>query len=64
MLSNLDLSGGNIRSIAVNAAFLAASEGAPIGMPHVVRAAAREYVKLAKPIGAAEFGAYYAMARR
>ena len=64
MLSNLDLSGGNIRSIAVNAAFLAASEGAPIGMPHVVRAAAREYVKLAKPIGVAEFGAYYAMARR
>ena len=64
MLSNLDLSGGNIRSIAVNAAFLAASDGAAIGMPHVVRAAAREYVKLAKPIGVAEFGAYYAMARR
>jgi SpoVK/Ycf46/Vps4 family AAA+-type ATPase len=64
MLSNLDLSGGNIRSIAVNAAFLAASEGVPIGMPHVVRAAAREYVKLSKPIGVAEFGAYYAMARR
>lgn len=64
MLSNLDLSGGNIRSIAVNAAFLAASEGGPIGMSHVVRAAAREYVKLSKPIGVAEFGAYYTMARR
>jgi SpoVK/Ycf46/Vps4 family AAA+-type ATPase len=64
MLSNLDLSGGNIRSIAVNAAFLAAAEGVPIGMSHVVRAAAREYVKLSKPIGVAEFGAYYAMARR
>ncbi|HEX7979877.1 MAG TPA: ATP-binding protein [Gemmatimonadaceae bacterium] len=64
LLSNLDLSGGNIRSIAVNAAFLAASEDMPIGMPHVMRAAAREYVKLSKPIGAADFGAYYAMARR
>jgi len=64
LLSNLDLSGGNIRSIAVNAAFLAAAEQVPIGMPHVVRAAAREYVKLQKPIGVAEFGPYYAMARR
>jgi hypothetical protein len=64
LLSNLDLSGGNIKSIAVNAAFLAAAEGAPIGMPHVMRAAAREYVKLSKPIGAGEFGAYYPMARR
>ena len=64
LLSNLDISGGNIRSIAVNAAFLAAADGAPIGMPHVVRSAAREYVKLSKPIGVAEFGAYYAMAHR
>jgi SpoVK/Ycf46/Vps4 family AAA+-type ATPase len=64
LLSNLDLSGGNIKSIAVNAAFLAAADGAAIGMPHVIRAAAREYVKLSKPIGVAEFGAYYAMARR
>jgi len=64
LLSNLDLSGGNIRSIAVNAAFLAAADGVPIGMPHVVRAAAREYVKLSKPIGVAELGQYYAMVRR
>jgi len=64
LLSGLDLSGGNIRSIAVNAAFLAAADDTPIAMTHVVRAAAREYVKLSKPISAAEFGPYYAEARR
>jgi AAA+ superfamily predicted ATPase len=63
-LSNLDLSGGNIRSIAVNAAFLAAADGTPICMTHLVRSAAREYVKLSKPIGVAEFGPYYTMVRR
>ena len=64
LLSSLELSGGNIRSIAVNAAFLAASDDCVIGMGHVVRAAAREYVKLSKPIGAHEFGAYSALVRR
>ncbi|MGF6289677.1 ATP-binding protein [Paraburkholderia youngii] len=57
-LSRLDLSGGNIRSIALNAAFLAASAGHPIDMPSIMRAAAREYAKLSKPAGGAEFGAY------
>ena len=63
-LSRLDLSGGNIRSIAVNAAFLAAGEHGTIGMSHVVRAAAREYTKLSKPISAAEFGDYVGLVRR
>jgi hypothetical protein len=62
-LSRLELSGGNIRSIAVNAAFLAAAEERPIGMAHLVRATAREYTKLSKPISAAEFGAYHAVAQ-
>ncbi len=62
-LSRLELAGGNIRSIAVNAAFLAAAERTPIGMTHLARAAAREYAKLAKPISAAEFGPYYEAAR-
>jgi hypothetical protein len=60
-LARLDLSGGNIRSVAINAAFLAAAEGSPITMKTVMRAAAREYAKLAKPIGAAEFGPYHAV---
>ena len=62
-LSGLELSGANIQSVAINAAFLAASEQKPIAMTHVVRAAAREYVKLSKPISAAEFGAYHATVR-
>lgn len=62
-LSRLELSGGNIRTIAVNAAFLAAAEGTAIGMAHLVRAAAREYTKLSKPISAAEFGEYHTVAQ-
>ena len=64
LLSRLDLSGGNIKSVAINAAFLAAAANVPIGMAHVARAAAREYVKLSKPISEAEFGVHYAAVRR
>jgi SpoVK/Ycf46/Vps4 family AAA+-type ATPase len=63
-LARLELAGGSIRSIAINAAFLAAADGGPIRMPHVVRAAGREYTKLARPIGAAEFGDWITVARR
>jgi SpoVK/Ycf46/Vps4 family AAA+-type ATPase len=64
-LSRLELAGGNIRSVAVNAAFLAAAEGegSVIGMRHVVRAAAREYGKIERPISIAEFGVFYPMVR-
>ena len=58
-LARLELSGGNIRAIAVAAAFLAAGDDEPVGMRHVMRAAAREYAKLRKVIAASEFGAYY-----
>jgi hypothetical protein len=62
-LSQLELAGGNIRSVAINAAFLAAAERSPIGMPQVMRAAAREYAKLSRPVSAQEFGEYYAVVR-
>jgi SpoVK/Ycf46/Vps4 family AAA+-type ATPase len=62
-LAGFELTGGSIKSIAVNAAFLAAGEQKPIQMEHLVRAAGREYTKLSKPISAAEFGAYYATVR-
>lgn len=45
---------GNIRNIAVNAAFLAAAEGAPVGMAHLQQAARSEYAKLDKPLTTAE----------
>jgi hypothetical protein len=62
-LSRLEITGGSIRSIAVNAAFLAAGEHASIGMRHLARAVAREHAKLSKPISATELNAYYAGAR-
>lgn len=62
-LAALECSGGNIRSIAVNAAFNAAGEGSPIGMEHVMRAAGWEYSKLAKPIAGSEFGEWVTVAR-
>jgi hypothetical protein len=62
-LSRLEVTGGNIRTIAVNAAFLAAADARPIGMSHVMRAAAREYGKLSKPVSSAEFGNWVTVAR-
>jgi hypothetical protein len=60
-LSRFEISGGHIRNIALAAAFLAASEGAPIGMLHVMRAARREYAKMDRIVQEADFGPYYAM---
>src|SRR6266436_5626392 len=38
-LARLNITGGNIRNIALNAAFLAADSGEPVGMKHMLRAA-------------------------
>ncbi len=57
-LARLDIAGGNITVIAVNAAFLAAAEDAPIRMEHIARAARSEYHKLDK-----EFRPLWAEAR-
>jgi SpoVK/Ycf46/Vps4 family AAA+-type ATPase len=63
ILARMEISGGNIRNIALNAAFLAASEGMPIGMNHIMSAARREYIKINKMITESEFGRYYGMVR-
>jgi vesicle-fusing ATPase len=55
-LARLAIAGGAIRTIAINAAFLAAEEGTAVDPRHVMAAARREYAKLEKPITAAEFG--------
>jgi ATPase family associated with various cellular activities (AAA) len=47
-LARLEVAGGNITVIAVNAAFLAAAEGKPVGMVHLARAARAEFRKLDK----------------
>jgi SpoVK/Ycf46/Vps4 family AAA+-type ATPase len=42
------LSGGNIKNIALAAAFLAAEDGGHVAMTHVLRATQREYQKMGK----------------
>lgn len=49
-LAKLSITGGNIRNIALNAAFLAAEADEPVGMPHLLAAARSEYAKLEKPL--------------
>ena len=53
-LARLSVAGGNIRNIALYAAFLAADEEAPVRMSHVLRAARVEYAKLEKSLTEAE----------
>jgi hypothetical protein len=53
-LAQLNVAGGNIRNIALNAAFLAADAERPVCMMHLLRAARSEYAKLEKPLTEAE----------
>ncbi len=56
-LARLSLSGGHIRNLALNAAFLAAEEASAIGMRHLRSAAEAEFAKLEKkPLPLAEVG--------
>lgn len=57
-LSRFELSGGQIRNVALGAAFLAADEDEPIEMTHVVRALARESQKAGKLVLPEEFEPY------
>jgi SpoVK/Ycf46/Vps4 family AAA+-type ATPase len=54
-LARLNLTGGNIYSIVLNAAFLAAQAGTSVTMPLVLMAARTEFRKLDKPINEADF---------
>jgi hypothetical protein len=53
-LASLRIPGGNIRNIAMNAAFLAADACEPVRMGHLLTAARGEYSKLDRPLTAAE----------
>jgi hypothetical protein len=57
-LARLNVAGGNIRNIALNAAFLAASDGGRVRMAHLLRAARSEYAKQEKPLSGAEVGGW------
>jgi hypothetical protein len=53
-LARLNVSGGNIRNIALCAAFLAAEAGERVRMSHVLQAAKVEYAKIERPLTEAE----------
>jgi hypothetical protein len=57
------LTGGNIRNIALLAAYLAAEDGDVIGMAQIVRAIKREYQKLGKLVTETEFGKWLGVAK-
>ncbi len=57
-LARLNVTGGNIRNIALNAAFLAADAGEALQMAHLLQAARSEYGKLEKSLTTAEVGGW------
>jgi hypothetical protein len=54
-LAKLNLNGGSINNVAINAAFLAAHAGTPVTMPLVLDAARTEFLKLKRPLSEADF---------
>jgi SpoVK/Ycf46/Vps4 family AAA+-type ATPase len=53
-LARLNVAGGNIRNIALGAAFLAADERTPVSMAHLLRVARAEYAKIDRPLTESE----------
>jgi SpoVK/Ycf46/Vps4 family AAA+-type ATPase len=53
-LAQLNMTGGNIRNIALNAAFLAADAGTPVEMVHVLQATRLEVLKAERPLAESE----------
>ncbi|MFH0344339.1 MAG: ATP-binding protein [Chromatiales bacterium] len=53
-LARLNVAGGSVRNIALNAAFLAAENKEPVGMAHLLQAAHSEASKRERPLSDAE----------
>jgi hypothetical protein len=54
-LARLNIAGGSILNIALNAAFMAAQAGAPVTMELILEAARGEFRKIERPINEADF---------
>ena len=59
MARQFRLAGGNIKNIALAAAFLAADDGRRVTMPHLIRATRQEFHKMGKACVKTDFGPYY-----
>ena len=57
-IARLELSGGSITTVAVNAAFAAAGDGAPVRMDHVAGAARAELAKLERLVRSGEMAGW------
>ena len=58
-LAQLNVAGGNIRNIALNAAFLAAHAGEAVMMKHILQATKSEYIKSERPLTDAEVKGWF-----
>jgi hypothetical protein len=63
LADRFELTGGNIATITLTAAFLAAARTTPVTMSHLIRATAREYRKLGRLCVETEFGPYHELVR-
>ncbi|HEV2860978.1 MAG TPA: AAA family ATPase [Pyrinomonadaceae bacterium] len=59
LAGKFEISGGNIKNIALNAAFLAAENSGVVSMKHIVRATRREFQKMGRMFVKSDFGEYY-----
>lgn len=59
MARRFKLAGGNIKNIALAAAFLAADDGQTVSMAHLIRATKEELHKMGKACVKSDFGPYY-----
>lgn len=62
-LSKFKLTGGNIKNIALSAAFLAAEDSCAIRMEHMNRATKREFQKIGRLCTPGDFGEYYELVK-
>ena len=58
MAKRYELTGGNIRNIALASAFLAADDGGLVTMSHLIQAIQHEYQKMGKVVMEGEFDEY------
>jgi len=57
-LAQLNMAGGNIRNVALNAAFHAAADGRAVGMEHLLKAARSECAKLERTLSDSEIAGW------
>ena len=63
MARQFKITGGNIKNIALSAAFLAAEDSDMVAMEHIIRATKREYQKMGKLCTEADFAEYFELVR-